>query len=127
MLDNRKNMRKGFSLLKRIKSFKHAINGLCLLIKEEHNSRIHLLAAILAITAGYYFDISTAEWLMIVIAIGAVFGAELLNSAIENTADAVTEEHHPKIKKAKDLAAGAVLVVSIMAFVIGMIIFIPKL
>lgn len=120
-------MENKFSLIKRLKSFKYAFNGLKTLLLEEHNSRIHLLAAIVAIVAGFYFDISSAEWLFILVAIGAVFAVELINSAIENLADMVTKEQHPVIKKVKDLAAGGVLIVSIMAFVIGLIIFVPKL
>ena len=120
-------MENKFSLVKRFKSFKYAFNGLKTLLLEEHNSRIHLLAAVVAIVAGFYFDISDAEWLFVLVAIGGVFAVELINSAIENLADMVTTEQHPVIKKVKDLAAGGVLIVSIMAFVIGLIIFVPKL
>ena len=120
-------MENKFSLIKRLKSFKYAFNGLKTLLLEEHNSRIHLLAAVVAIVAGFYFDISNAEWLFVLVAIGGVFAIELINSAIENLADMVTKEQHPVIKKVKDLAAGGVLIVSIMAFVIGLIIFVPKL
>ncbi|MCT4590224.1 MAG: diacylglycerol kinase family protein [Carboxylicivirga sp.] len=118
---------KKFSLIKRFNSFGYAFNGLKVLLLEEHNSRVHLVAAILAVLAGFYYEISNAEWLFIIVAIGSVLAAELFNSAIENLADKVCKETNPIIKKVKDLAAAGVLIVSIMAFVIGLIIFIPKL
>ena len=76
-----------FSVRKRLKSFGYAFNGLKLLVKEEHNSRIHLVAAVVAILLGWGLNISLAEWLVLLLVIGAVFVAELFNSALENLAD----------------------------------------
>lgn len=93
-----------FSILKRLKSFKFAFNGLRILLKEEHNSRIHLIAMIIAIILGLIFKIETSEWIGIILSIGLVIGMELINSSIENLADFATMEKHDLIKKTKDLA-----------------------
>lgn len=116
-----------FSIAKRLKSFKYAIAGLKTLIREEHNSRIHLFATISVICMGIYFKINAQEWIAIFFAIGLVISLELVNSAIENIADFVTIEKHLKIKNAKDMAAAAVLVGAIVSVLIGLIVFIPKI
>jgi len=116
-----------FSIKKRIRSFKYAFNGLRILIKEEHNSRIHLVAAIVAIGAGFFFEISKLEFVTVALAIGLVITSEIINSAIENISDFISPEKHDLIKKIKDLSAAGVLISAITAFVIGLIIFIPKL
>jgi len=115
-----------FSIKKRIKSFGYAFNGLRLLIKEEHNARVHIFATIIVIGLGWFFKISSLEWIVILFAIGFVFVTEILNTAIENISDFISPEKHNDIKKIKDLSAGAVLVASIVALVIGLIVFIPK-
>ena len=118
---------KKFSFRKRIASFRYAFNGLKILIKEEHNARIHLFAAVCVLIAGILFQISTLEWAIVLFCIGWVFALELINSAIENTADLISEEKNETIKKIKDLSAGAVLVAAIASATIGLIIFLPKL
>jgi len=77
--------------------------------------------------AGILFQISTLEWAIVLFCIGWVFALELINSAIENTADLVSKEKNDAIKKIKDLSAGAVLVAAIASATIGLIIFLPKL
>ena len=114
-----------FSIIKRIKSFSHAFRGLVVLLKEQHNARIHLVAAIIVTFMGYFFSINAAEWITVVIAIALVISAELINSSVEYLCDVVTKDHHPGIRDAKDMAAAAVLIVSIGAAVAGGIIFIP--
>lgn len=116
-----------FSLKQRIKSFSYAFNGLRLLILHEHNARIHAVAAIGAIAMGWYYQIAVYEWIAIIFAIALVVAFEIVNSAIEKLADVVSPHYQPGIKKVKDLAAAAVLVAAIAAFVIGLIIFIPKI
>ena len=118
---------KKFSIKKRMKSFKHAFNGLRILLREESNAWIHLCLAIFVLAMGFVLKISVGEWIVVVFCIGFVFALELLNSAIENIADFVSQEHHDLIKKTKDLAAGAVLVGAIAAAIIGLIIFVPKI
>ncbi len=116
-----------FSIKARLKSFKYAFNGLKILIKEEHNARIHLFAAISAIGLGIFFNISICEWIAIVFAIGFVISLEIVNSAIENIADFISPQKHDKIKKIKDLAASAVLIAAFCALIIGLLVFFPKL
>jgi len=115
-----------FSIIKRIKSFGFAFNGLKILIIEEHNSRIHLVAAILIVIAGFYFQISILEWLAIILAIGFVISIEIINSAIENISEFISPEKNNSIKKIKDLSAAGVLISALTALAIGLIIFIPK-
>jgi len=116
-----------FSLFKRLKSFTYAFNGLRILIKEEHNARIHLFAAIGVIIAGLYFRVSLYEWIAITFSIGLVISLEIINSSIENIADFISTERHQKIKRIKDLSASGVLISTINASIIGLIIFIPKI
>ena len=116
-----------FSIKKRLESFKYAFNGLKLLLKVEHNSRIHLFVTICVIIAGFLFCISLFEWMLIVFAIGFVFSMEIINSSIEKLADFVSPAKHETIKIVKDMAAAAVLVSAITAAIIGLIIFIPKI
>jgi len=120
-------MKKRFSIKQRLRSFPFAFNGLKILLREEHNARIHLVAAILAIIAGFGFKISSMEWLAVIFAIGLVFALELVNSALENLADFLHPDKHESIKKVKDLAAAAVLVAAMCALVVGLLIFVPKL
>lgn len=117
----------GFTLRKRLKSFKFAFNGIRLLITREHNAWIHCFAAICVIIAGFAFDISTTEWIAVTFAIGTVLAAEAVNSSIEAIADLVSPEYNEAIKRTKDLAAGAVLIFAISAAIVGLIIFVPKI
>ncbi len=115
-----------FSIKKRIKSFTYAFAGLRVLFREEHNSWIHATAAVLAIAAGFLFRISPMEWIAVVIVIGMVFAAEIINSSIERTADFVKAERDDRKRDIKDLGAAAVLVCAITAALVGTIIFLPK-
>ena len=116
-----------FSFRKRLESFKYAFSGLKLLLKIEHNSRIHLFVTICVVIAGFIFDISLVEWALIAFAIGLVFSMEIINSSIEKLADFVSPDKHETIKIVKDLAAAAVLVSAITSAIIGLIVFIPKI
>jgi diacylglycerol kinase len=118
---------KKFSLRKRINSFKFAFNGLKVMFLEEHNSRIHLVAAVLAILAGFLLRISAIEWVLLLVVTGFVFISELFNSALENLADHLSPGKSENIGKAKDLAAAAVLVSAFIALVTGSVIFLPKI
>jgi diacylglycerol kinase len=115
-----------FSLKSRLGSFRFAVNGLLLLLKNEHNSRIHLLAAIIAIVMGIIMKIDHYEWSLLIIVIGAVFLTELLNSSIESLADLIDPEWNELIMRTKDYSAAAVLISAIVAIVVGGLIFIPK-
>lgn len=117
----------GFTFRKRLRSFSYAFNGIRLLITKEHNAWIHCFAAVCVVLAGFLLDISKMEWIACVIVIGAVLAAEAVNSAVEALADFVSSEYSETIKRTKDLAAGAVLLMAMAAAVVGGIIFFPKL
>ena len=120
-------MGKRFSLKERIKSFSYAFAGLKTLLLEEHNAYLHVAATFLVVALGFYFGLDSHEWIAIILCIGAVFALELINTSIEALADHVTPEKHHNIKKVKDLAAAAVLVAALMAVLVALIIFIPKM
>ena len=120
------NKQEKFSLKKRLMSFQYAFNGLKIMIKEEHNARIHLFIAFCVLIAGIVFKISTVEWIAVIFCIGMVFALELINTAIENTVDFISKDKNEKIKKIKDLSAGAVLIAAIASAIIGLVIFLPK-
>lgn len=109
------------------KSFGYAFQGIFNTIRTERNIKIHCAAAILVTIFGIWLQISKTEWMICFILFGLILALELVNTAVEATVDLFTEERKPLCKKAKDAAAGAVLVVAIFAAVIGILIFIPKL
>lgn len=115
-----------FSLKKRINSFKYAINGLKIILETQANFMIHLVAAVLVTAAGLYFQISLWEWSIIVITIAVVLSAEAFNTAIEKLIDLVSPEYNKKAGQIKDISAGAVLIVSMAAVIVGLSIFLPK-
>ena len=116
-----------FSISKRIRSFGYAFSGIATLLRDEHNSRIHLFAMVCVIVCGFIFDISATEWCVVALCCGGVLMAEAMNSAVEALADLVSPEFHPLIKKAKDVGAAGVLMMAIAAASAGLIIFLPKL
>lgn len=116
-----------FSWKKRAKSFQYAFMGIGKLLREEHNSRIHLTVMILVVIFGILFDISKTEWCIVALCCGGVLMAEAMNSAIEAIADLVSPEYHPLIGKAKDIAAAGVLMMAIAAAACGLMIFLPHL
>ncbi|MGW8122099.1 diacylglycerol kinase family protein [Roseivirga echinicomitans] len=118
-------MSKKFSVLARLKSFKFAFQGLWQALRNEHNFRVHLFAAVWVVLLGLYLDLTLYEWLWIVVAITLVLVAELFNSSIEKLVDLVAPEFNPKAGMIKDMAAAAVLITAIAAIVIGTLIFYP--
>jgi diacylglycerol kinase len=114
-------------LKKRLNSFRYAFAGIKSLVLTEDNAKIHLLAAAAVIIAGFYFDLDRTEWCFVALSIALVFAAEAFNTALEHLTDLVSPEHHPLAGKAKDVAAGAVLLTVIGAAVVGILIFLPKI
>ena len=111
-----------------VASMEFAITGVLTAFKEERNMRKHLVSAILACVAGLDIQISAIEWLFLLLAIFLVISFEIINSAIENVVDLASGYHFSMLaKNAKDMAAGAVLVISGYAVLTGLIIFIPKI
>lgn len=109
------------------KSLIYAFSGVKYFFLNERNGKIQLCLAVLTFLLGTGLGLTSAEWIAILICIASVISLEMLNTAIENLCDLVHEEFHPKIKIAKDVAAGAVLCASIISAIIGSIIFIPKI
>lgn len=110
-----------------IKGFAYAGKGLCYAFKTQVNFRFHCATAIVVVLLGWYLHLNSHEWLWILFSIALVLVTELLNTAIEALVDLVSPEYHLKAGIAKDTAAAAVLVTALVAAVIGLIIFIPKL
>lgn len=111
-----------------IESFYHAIVGIGTGLKEQRNLRIHFSLSLLVVVAGIALKVDTVSWLALVLAMGLVIGAELLNTAIEHVVDlSAGGEFHLAAQKAKDTAAAAVLVAALCASAIGVIVFLPRL
>ena len=112
---------------KEIKSFGHAFRGIGATLASETHMKFHFGISLLVVAFGIWLQISITEWLICLICFGVVISAELFNTAIESLVDLISPEVHPLAGKAKDIAAGAVLVSAIFAAIIGLIIFVPKL
>lgn len=115
-----------FSWKARGRSFRYAWSGIRALVSGEHNARIHLCVAAGVIIAGFLFSLQAWEWVAVILCIGGVLMAEGFNSAIEALADKTCSRPDPLIKRAKDIAAGAVLLFVMAAVVVGLIVFLPK-
>lgn len=122
-----KKLRKAtFSLEKRRQSFRHAFRGLGIFFRSQHNAWIQLFFGVLVIIFGCVFHVSLTEWALLLFSIGTVMAAEAFNTAIEIDIDLTSPNYHPYARDTKDVAAGAVLITSIAALVIGLLIFVPK-
>lgn len=104
-----------------------ALQGIKQFFSRDKNGKIQLVIGIVAIILGFTVSLTSYQWLLVLLCIGLVISLEMINSAIERYCDLVTTDFHPGIKIIKDVAAGAVLVASIMSLIIGLIIFIPAL
>ena len=116
-----------FTLGARAASFRHAGRGLLVLCRSEHNAWLHLAAAGSVAVAGLVLQVSAADWRWLVVAIALVLAAEALNTAIERVCDRLTRDHCPLIRDAKDIAAGAVLLLALAAALIGLLTILPYL
>jgi diacylglycerol kinase len=111
----------------RLASFSHAFDGWYFLTSNEPNMRIHLAAAVTVAIAGILLEISATDWRWLIAAIAAILVAEALNTAVEQTCNAISREFNLAIKAAKDVAAGGVLIAAIAAVLIGASVFVPYL
>ncbi len=118
---------KGNPIVRYAKSFGHAVSGIFYSIKNEHNMIIIILAMLVTVISGIYFNIENYEWLFCIGIMGCVAASEMLNTAIEATIDLVTTERHPLAKIAKDTASSATLLLSITALAGAIIIFLPRI
>lgn len=106
-------------------SIKHACNGLSVFFKSERNGKIQAGISILVVIAAVYFKISRGEWIAVVSCCLLVMAIELMNTAIEKTCNKITPKYDKDIKVIKDISAAAVLLLSVLAVIVGLIIFIP--
>ena len=114
-----------FSLTGRVRSLSAAITGIILMLKSQHNAWLHATASVVILVVGAFFHLPPKDWCWLVIAIMAVWTAEALNTALEFLADVASPEYHPIVEKAKDVAAGAVLISATGSVVIGLLILGP--
>lgn len=120
--------RRRFTIVGRLKSFDYALRGVMLMLKSQHNAWLHAVATLAVVLVGRMFcHLSSAEWCSLVLAIMAVWTAEALNTALEFLADVASPEFHPLVEKAKDVAAGAVLISATGSIVIALLVFGPYL
>jgi diacylglycerol kinase (ATP) len=108
-------------------SFKYAFAGLWHVFRTQRNARIHLSVAVVVVAVGLWLGLNRTEWAIIVLTIGLVLAAEAFNTVVEVAVDLATAEYHPLAKVAKDMAAGAVLLMVIAAVVVGLLILGPPL
>jgi len=113
-------------MMRVIKSFGPAANGIKFLFQSERNAIVHVLVLLLVIVAGIYFQLTVVEWMFIAMAAGFVLCTEAINTAIEHLMNFIHPEQHAKVGIIKDLAAGAVLLSVIASVVVGTLIFAPK-
>ena len=124
---SREDRKKEKGLKKFFNSFTYPIKGLRYAYRNEQNLAVDVGIALIVVIAGFIFKVSVTEWALLALTIGLVISCELINTAIEAVVDLVTEEYHPLAKVAKDTSAAAVFIFAIVAIVVGIIIFGPKL
>ncbi len=115
-----------FSLQRRAQSFRFAWRGLVAVARSQHNAWIHGGATVVALAAGLALRLNAGEWALLVFATAAVWAAEAFNTAIEVLGDAVASDDHPLVGRAKDVAAGGVLVTAVAAVTVGLLVLIPR-
>lgn len=112
-----------FSFIKRGKSFARARRGIYVFLRTTPNAWIQLALLIIAIALGIYFGITSTEWVLLILTAGLVLASEAFNTAIEIDMNLTSPQYHPYARDTKDVAAGAVLISSIAAFLVGILIF----
>ena len=122
----KRNKDAGTMLERYWKSFKHALSGIWYGIRFEHNMIIIIISTIIVTILGIDFGISKGDWLFIIFICGAIAACEMINSSIEAMVDLITTDYHELAKIAKDTASAATLILCIVAFIGGLIIFLPK-
>jgi diacylglycerol kinase (ATP) len=106
-------------------NFVYAFQGILFLIKTERNATIYLVVMAVMTWLGFYVHLNAHEWSALVLAMSLVWMGEALNTGIELLADEISEEKRERLGRAKDVAAGGVLLAALGAFVVGLIIFVP--
>ncbi|MER3446696.1 MAG: diacylglycerol kinase [Candidatus Dadabacteria bacterium] len=126
-IDQQVSLETSLTIKGRLRSFRCAIKGIAVMVRSQHNAWIHALATFIVCAAGAFFSLSRSEWCWIVLAIVVVWAAEALNTAFEFLADFASPTFHPIAGKAKDVAAGAVLIAALGSAVIGILIIGPHI
>lgn len=111
-----------------VQAMGHALDGIITMLREERNMRYHVLAAVLVILLGALLRVNAGDWLWLLLVIFLVFAAEFLNTVTEAVTDLlVSHQYNIEVKKAKDVAAGGVLIAACFAVLVGLIIFLPRI
>lgn len=118
--------RSEFSLRARLRSVGYALHGLRAMVRSQHNAWVHAAATVAVVVLGLWARLERLEWLALVFAVVLVWAAEAINTAFEALCDVASPEFHPLVARAKDIAAGAVLVCAAGAVVVGAIVFLPR-
>lgn len=118
-----KEARVRFSL---IRAFKCAFDGIAYAVRTQRNMKIHLVIAVVAVALGLALGIDGASWAAVILCIAAVFAAECVNTAIESVVDLVSPEYHELARRAKDCAAGAVLIFALVSVVVAVVVYGPR-
>ncbi len=105
----------------------YALNGVLFFFRTERNGKIELVITVLTLGMSYWLRISLLELTVLLLCIALIIAGEMINTSIERVCNYMTLDHHPEIGRIKDLAAGAVLILSVFAGVIGLIVFVPKI
>lgn len=120
-------MKKVLSIKRLKKSFGYAFKGIDDVVSNEPNMKIHVSVAIVVVIMAFLLKISMIEWIILVLLIGLVLAAEVINTTIENLVDMYTKDYNERAKVVKDTAAGTVLILAITSAIIGLMIFVPKI
>jgi diacylglycerol kinase (ATP) len=120
-------MSDGFWLTRRLESFRFASRGVLYVLRTQHNAWIHAGVTVAVVVVSFCMPLSVIEWCVLVLAITAVWTAEAFNTALESLSDAVCSERDPLVGRAKDAAAGAVLLASVGAAAVGVLVLGPHL
>ena len=126
-MDKKLSEKKRFSVVARLKSTNHALRGIKLFLKTTHNAWVHLFFTVLVVYLGFVLKISSIEWILIILVVGLVILFEMINTAIEIDIDLTSPNYHPYARDTKDVAAGAVSVAVVIAGIVGIMIFLPKI
>ncbi|MGE9294637.1 MAG: diacylglycerol kinase family protein [Puniceicoccales bacterium] len=111
----------------RLDAFRHALRGLATFAAHGCHPRLQIVAASVTVIAGFILKLSAGEWMAVVLCIALVLAAEAFNSALEELADEVTLERSPRLRRAKDMAAAAVLICALASLAVAAIIVAQRL
>jgi len=106
-----------------LRSFYYALRGIWKAVEEERNLKVQLLMLVVVVIAGFYYRITDQEWMFVIFSSGLVISLELINSSLERVVDLISKEFNVLAGKAKDIAAGAVLIASVASLIVGILIF----